>query len=606
MKNLYSERRYVIYILFMVIGVIFMLRLFFIQVVDDKYKLDANNNVLRYIVDFPARGHVFDRNGKLLVYNEAAYDLMVIPKQAKNLEDTIGFCNLIGVSKEFYIEQLEKAKLHSWYKPSIFAKQFSTHAYARIQEQLYRFPGFYVQKRTLRHYPKSIAAHLLGYVGEVDNAITESNSYYKSGDYIGISGLEKSYETELRGGKGLRVVMVDVHNREKGSFRNGEYDTVAVGGKNLTTTIDAELQAYAELLLQNKKGSVVAIEPATGEILILATTPSYDPNLLVGRERAGNYKKLVQDTLKPLFNRALMASYPPGSTFKLLNALIGQQEGILNNDSRIGCSFSVGSKNVKCHPHPSPANLVQSIQYSCNPFYCHVFTRLIAKYPTAEQGYVAWKNHVNSFGIGVKLETDLVNALRGNVPSVEFYDRYHGKGRWKGPTIYSLGIGQGEMGVTPLQMANYVTAIANRGWYYPPHIVKSIDGEPNSKYQEKIHTTIDPKHFESVVEGMFQVVEAGTGRGGKIPGIPFCGKTGTAENPHGKDHSIYIAFAPKDDPKIAIAVYVENAGFGATWAVPISSLLIEKYLKGSVSRPDMEKRMVEGNLIGVQLVNIKK
>jgi penicillin-binding protein 2 len=596
MQNAFAERKYVIYFLFILIGSIFLLRLFYIQIIDDHYKLDANNNVLRYVTEFPARGHVYDRKGKLLVFNEAAYDLMVVPRQAKNT-DSVAFCRLVGVSMEEYSDKMAKARAYSSFKPSIFAKQFGTQQYARIQEQLYRFPGFYVQKRTLRHYPEKIAAHLLGYVGEVDGRVTESDSYYKSGDYIGISGIEKSYEAELRGRKGLRVVMVDVHNREKGSFRNGEYDTVSVGGKNLTTTLDADLQAYGEKLMQNKKGSIVAIEPATGEILVLVTTPSYDPNLLVGRERAKNYQKLVLDSTKPLFNRALMASYPPGSTFKLLNGLIGLQEGVLTPESRIPCSFSVGSKRVKCHPHPSPANYTQSVQYSCNPFYCQVFTRVVGKYRTAEEGYTVWKNHVNSFGLGQKLETDLANVLRGNVPSVEFYDRYHGKGKWKASSIYSLGIGQGEMGVTPLQMANYVCAIANRGFYYPPHIVKGIDGEPNTKYMHKIETTIEPHHFEAVIEGMYQVVEAGTGRGGRIPGVPFCGKTGTAENPHGKDHSIYIAFAPKDEPKIAIAVYVENAGFGATWAVPIASLMIEKYLNDTITRPAVETRMFEGNLM---------
>ncbi|MDQ3192951.1 MAG: penicillin-binding transpeptidase domain-containing protein, partial [Bacteroidota bacterium] len=366
------------------------------------------------------------------------------------------------------------------------------------------------------------------------------------------------------------------------------------------TTIDAELQSYGDRLMQNKTGSIVAIEPSTGEILALITNPSYDPNLLVGRNRSNNYQALAQDTLKPLFNRALMASYPPGSTFKLVIALIGQQEGILNEHSRIACSFSVGSKRVKCHPHPSPANVLQSIQYSCNPFYCNVFTRIIGKYPTAETGFNVWKDHINSFGFGIKLESDLANVLKGLVPSAEYYDRYHGKGRWKASTIYSLGIGQGEMGVTPLQMANYVAVLANRGFYYSPHIVKAVNGVPNERFNEKNHTTIDPKHFELVIEGMYQVVEAGTGRGGKIPGIPFCGKTGTAENPHGKDHSIYIAFAPKDDPKIAIAVYVENAGFGATWGVPIASLMIEKYIKGEITRPAIEKRMLEGNLISVK------
>jgi len=388
-----------------------------------------------------------------------------------------------------------------------------------------------------------------------------------------------------------------VHNREKGSFKDGIYDTIAESGKNLVTTIDSKLQLYGEKLLQNKRGSIVAIEPSTGEILVLISNPSYDPNLLVGRERAKNYRKLAIDSLKPLFNSALMASYPPGSTFKLLGALVGQQEGIITDKSRIPCNFSVGSKHVHCHPHPGPADLTTSIQYSCNPFYCHVFTRIINKYPTAEIGYNVWKKHVNSFGLGIKLDSDLSNALKGLVPTSKYYDRYHGKGRWKSATIFSLGIGQGEMGVTPLQMANYCATIANRGYYISPHVIKTINGKPNPKYNKKNHTTVEPKYFEPVVEAMHQVVEAGTGRGGRIEGIPFCGKTGTAQNPHGKDHSIYIAFAPKDNPKIAIAVYVENAGFGATWGVPIASLMIEKYLTGQVKRPELEQRMMDADLI---------
>ncbi|HET6243468.1 MAG: penicillin-binding protein 2 [Bacteroidetes bacterium] len=599
MKTNYADRKYVIYIIFMIIGIVFSLRLFYLQVIDDKYKLDADNNVLRYVIEYPTRGMVYDRYGKLLVYNEAAYDLMIIPRQVKNI-DTLEFCSLIGISIESFIDKINKAKAYSYYKPTVFTSQYSSQSYARMQESLYRFPGFYVQKRTLRYYPEKIAAHLLGYVGEVNNKVTEENHYYRSGDYIGISGLEKSYEDDLRGKKGLRVVMVDVHNREKGSFRNGTYDSTAIAGKSLTTTIDAQLQAYGDKLMQNKTGSIVAIEPSTGEILALITTPSYDPNLLVGRDRSYNYQKLAQDTLKPLFNRALMASYPPGSTFKLVNALIVQQEGILNENSRISCSFTVGSKSVKCHPHPSPANIIQSVQYSCNPFYCQVFTRIINKYPTTEKGYNVWKEHINSFGFGVKLESDLANVLKGFVPAAEYYDRYHGKGRWKASSVYSLGIGQGEMGVTPLQMANYVAILANRGFYYSPHIVKAINGEANTHFNTKNHTTVEPKYFDLVIEGMYQVVEAGTGRGGKIPGIPFCGKTGTAENPHGKDHSIYIAFAPKDNPKIAIAVYVENAGFGATWAVPIASLMIEKYINGEITRPAIEKRMFEGNLISLK------
>ena len=598
--NAFNERKYIVLFIFLTIGAVFLVRLFYLQVINESYKLDANNNVLRYNTEYPARGLVYDRNGQLLVYNEAAYDLMVIPRQLKEM-DTLEFCDLLGIDKKTFLERLSEAKAYSRYKPSIFEKQFSVNAYARIQEKLYKFPGFYVQKRTLRHYPKAMAAHLLGYVGEVDEKKIEKSPYYKMGDYIGISGIERYYEEDLRGRKGMRVVMVDVHNREKGSYSNGEYDTLAVAGRNLVSSLDAGLQEYGEKLMQNKRGSVVAIEPSTGEILTMLTSPTYDPNLLVGRERAKNYTKLVRDSLKPLFNRAVMAAYPPGSTFKIAGALIAQQEGILGPSTRYPCSFSVGSKSIHCHPHPSPANLSQSIQYSCNPYYCRTFINIVNKYSPTLTGYNNWKKHVNSFSFGLKLNTDMPNELPGLIPAAEYYDRYHGKGRWKAATVYSLGIGQGEVGVTPLQMANYCATIANRGWYYTPHLIKAIEGkEIEERFKKKNYTTVDSKHFEVVVEAMHQVVEAGTGRGGRIEGIPFCGKTGTAQNPHGEDHYIYIAFAPKDDPKIAIAVYVENAGFGATWAVPIASLMIEKYLADSISRPDMEKRMLEGNLLNVK------
>lgn len=596
--NRLEERKFIIFGIFIVIAVIYLSRLFYIQVIDDKYKLDANNNVLRYNTEYPSRGLVYDRNGKLLVYNEAAYDLMVIPRQAKEV-DSIELCKFLGITPEVYSERMRQAKAYSKFKPSVFDKQFSPAAYAAIQEKMYKFPGFFFQKRPLRYYPQSTAAHMLGYVGEVDEKIISNNPYYKMGDYIGISGMEKSYEEVLRGKKGVKIVMVDVHNRTKGSFQDGLYDTAAVGGLNVISSIDAELQLYGEKLLQNKRGSIVAIEPSTGEILTLISSPAYDPNLLVGRERAKNYGKLAKDTLKPLFNRAIMASYPPGSTFKMAVALVAQQEGVLNTESRLACSFSVGSKSVHCHPHPSPANVTTSIQYSCNPFYCRAFVNTVGKYKTAAEGYQVWKDHMNSFGFGVKLNTDVANELKGFIPAVEYFDRYHGKGRWKGVSIYSLGIGQGEVGVTPLQMANYAAILANRGYYYIPHLVKGIEnGDIDERFKERHYTTVDAKHFMPVVEAMHLVVEAGTARGGKIPEIPFCGKTGTAQNPHGKDHSIFIAFAPKDDPKIAIAVYVENAGFGATYGVPIASLMIEKYLTDTIKRPDLEKRMIETNLLG--------
>ncbi len=600
--NNFSDRKIVMILIIIGVGFIFLLRLFYIQVIDDTYKLDAKNQAFRYTIDYPARGLIYDRNGTLLVYNEAAYDLMVLPKQVKDI-DTMDLCNSIGITREQFEKKLSEATAYSRYKPSIFEKQISVETYAVLQEKLYKFNGFFVQSRTLRKYPSEVAAHTLGYIGEVNPEIAKQG-YYREGDYIGISGIEKSYEKELRGQRGVRIVMVDVHNREKGSYMNGIYDTLALPGKNLMSTLDAELQAYGELLMQNKKGSVVAIEPSTGEILAAVTSPSYNPNLLVGRDRTKNYGKLLKDTvLVPLFNRALMAYYPPGSTFKLINGLIGQQEGVLRPETRYPCArgYPVMGGRPGCHPHASPLDLSQSVQHSCNSYYCYVFRSIIdnKKYKNTEEGYQAWRDYVMSFGIGRKLNTDLPQELRGMVPSVKYYDKYFGKGSWKSSTIVSLSIGQGELGITPLQMANIMCTIANRGYYYVPHIIKSVAGQTNFRpdFLEKNYTRIDPEHFGTIIDGMEQVVEAGTARVAKIKGMQICGKTGTAQNPHGKDHSLFVCFAPKDNPKIAIAVMVENSGFGATWAAPIASLMLEKYLNDTITRPELEKRMFDGNLI---------
>ncbi|MCC7302323.1 MAG: penicillin-binding protein 2 [Bacteroidia bacterium] len=602
LNNPFSDRRLVVGGIIIAVFLIFIGRLFYIQIINDEYKITASNQAFRYMTDYPARGNIFDRSGKRLVYNQSAFDLMVIPNQVKNL-DTLELCRVLNITPEDFRAKMKKAYKEGKRRASIFEKEMSVEQSSSIQEKLYMFPGFFFQQRTLRKYPLSVAAHLLGYVGEAPREVCDTSAYYRMGDYLGISGIEKSYEQQLRGVRGTRIVMVDVHNREKGRYMNGALDTAAIAGKDMYTTLDLDLQQYAEDLLRNKIGSVVAIEPSTGEILVLASSPSYDPNLLVGISRAANFPVLEKDSLKPLYNRALMASYPPGSTFKIVGALIGQQEHVITPETRYPCSFSVGSKSIHCHPHPSPADLSQSIQYSCNPFYCRLFINIVNKYPTTVEGYLNWKKHVNSFGFGMKLKTDLPHELRGNIPSVEYYDRYHGKGRWKAASVYSLGIGQGEVGITPMQMANYCAIIANRGYYYIPHIAKKIEGySMPPRFKEKVYTTIDPKHFQVVVDAMHLVVESGTGRGGKIPGILYCGKTGTAQNPHGDDHSIYIAFAPKDNPKIAIAVYIENGGFGAEWAVPITSLLIEKYLTGKITRPDMEKRMIEGIVLPKKVV----
>ena len=604
MEKLYSSRKVIFIGLFLFTGLIFLIRLFYIQVIADKYILSANNNVLRYITQYPARGLIYDRYGKLLVYNEAAYDLMVTPKQVKVI-DTLELCKLIGIDRQDFIDRLKKARNYSPYRASIFEAQISRENYGYLEEKMFKFPGFFVQSRTLRKYTSPYAAHTLGYIGEVWNEIIQKDPYYRSGDYIGISGVEKSYEEVLRGQKGLKIRVVDVFNRDKGSFQNGRYDTNAFAGSDLYSSLDIELQGYGELLMKNKKGSIVAIEPSTGEILCLVTSPSYDPNLLVGRARKKNYKILSEDSVYvPLFNRALMAMYPPGSTFKLVDALVGQQDGVLNQDTRYGCpgGFSLGSgKMVGCHQHWSPLDLKQSIQFSCNTYYCRVFKSIIDKKPftSTRAGYEHWRDHVMSFGFGKKLNCDIPGELNGNIPSSNYYDKYHGKNRWRSLSIISLAIGQGEIGITPLQLANLSALIANKGFYYTPHIIRAIgtEAEKNKKFETKHKSDIDPVYFDIVIEAMHDVVEAGTATEAKIDSIAVCGKAGTAQNPHGKNHSIFIAFAPMNKPAIAISVVVENAGYGATWAAPIASLMIEKYLKKSVNRKEVEQRMIDGDLI---------
>ena len=604
MRSLES-RRFVIGLIFLSVGVIFLIRLFYVQVIDDHYKLDADNNVLRTIIKYPARGLIYDRNGELLVFNEAAYDLMITPKQLPDKFDTTGFCQLLEISNEQFVEKLKKARAFSYYKSSIFEKEISALSYAKIQEQLFNYPGFYVQTRTLRTYPKKTAAHVLGYVGEVSPSTVEKNNYYKSGDYIGISGIEKEYELALRGKRGVEIQMVDVFNREKGKFMDGAYDSTAVSGSDLQLTIDAKLQQYGEQLMQNKKGSIVAIDPSTGEILALVSMPSYDPNLLVGRARSKNYQALSLDSLNPLFNRALMAKYPPGSTFKSINALIGLQEGVLTPTTLYSCrnGYWSGNFHMGCHSHRSPVNLEFSIQTSCNSYYSNVFRSIIDHYPTTNEGYAVWRDYVTNFGLGEETNIDLPNELSGFVPEPEYYDRYYRKGSWSSLTIVSLAIGQGELGFTPMQMANMTAAIANRGYYITPHIAKRLKGKPAVELDSTIkrnETGIDEEHFDKVVEAMYLVVQQGTGTSAKIDSIQVCGKTGTVQNPHGDDHSTFIAFAPKDNPKIAISVYVENGYWGSRWAAPIAGLMIEQYLADTITRPYIEKRMLEGDLIGAK------
>lgn len=601
MKDAYMNRKYVITALIVLASVVLIIKLFRIQVVEDTYRLSANSNVLRYITQYPARGLIYDRNGKMIVYNQAAYDLMVIPVQTAKF-DTAEFCQTIGITKQLFMERMRAAIAYQKRAPSIFLKQISAETYARLQEKMFMYPGFYVQPRTLRKYSKPVAAHLLGYVSEVDDNIIKKNPYYKPADYIGTSGIEEAYEKDIRGKKGVRIFLVDVYSRLKGSYVNGRLDTNAVQGKDIVSTIDVDLQEYAETLMKNKSGSIVAIEPGTGEVLAIVSSPGYDPSLLVGRIRSENFAKLQADTMKPIYNRALMASYPPGSTFKPINGLIGLQEKVIDPSTLFSCSN--GYLFVGCHTHESPLNLVGAIKNSCNAFFCQTFRRVLEnpQYSSVSEAYEKWKSYLTEFGFGTTLESDFVNELAGFIPAASYYDRFYGIHSWKALNVISLSIGQGEIGTTPLQMANMAAAIANRGYYYSPHVVKKIGDEPNPDKRFTIKHTIDidSANFEYIVKGMEEAVNGGGGATATIAALQdiiVCGKTGTAQNPHGKDHSVFIAFAPKDDPKIAIAVYVENAGFGATYAAPVASLIIEKYIKGKITNTGLEQYLLNLNLI---------
>jgi penicillin-binding protein 2 len=601
MKDRYANRKYFLMAVVLLLALILIVRLFYIQIVDKTYRVSAANNALRPVTQYPARGLIYDRNGELIVYNQAAYDLLVIPVHTSAF-DTARFNNILGITMDDFRARMKSAVSYSRRAPSVFMKMISSETYALLQEELYRFPGFYVQARTLRKYTRPVAAHLLGYVGEVDNKLISKDKYYRSGDYIGVSGIEKSYEEHLRGRKGVNIFLVDVHNNIKGSYAEGRFDTVAIPGTSLWSTLDLSLQEYGERLMQNKTGSIVAIEPATGEILTLVSSPTYDPSLLVGRIRSENFSMLQADTVKPLFDRALMASYPPGSTFKIMNGLIGLQEGVIRPTSLFSCSngYHVGSLTVGCHSHRSPLDLPEAVAQSCNAWFCNAFRNILENpdYSSVHDAYDKWREYLVAFGFGNKLGIDLPNELSGFIPASSYYDRYYGKDRWKALTVISLAIGQGEIGATPLQMANMAAVIANRGSFYIPHVVKKIgeNGAPAPLYTQKYITGISPENFEPVIEGMEGAVNGGPGstaRGARLDSIIICGKTGTAQNPHGKDHSIFVAFAPKDNPQIAIAVYVENAGFGSTFAAPIASLLIEKYLTGEVKRTYLEDHVLK-------------
>ena len=600
MIDKYSDRARVIKAIILAIGIIFVARLAMLQIFSNKYRALAERQSLRNITIYPARGLVYDRHGELLVYNDVVYDLMVVPRSVHDL-DTAYFCRSIGITREEFETYMNRARGYSPYVASPFMKQITKEDYARWQNLLYKFDGFYVQNRTLRVYPRPIAAHVLGYVGEVDETEMEKNPKYELGDYVGKSGIEKTYEDLLSGKKGRRVVRVDVHSREIGPYENGAHDTVPIAGEKLYSTIDADLQEYAERLMANKRGCVVALEPSTGEILALVSAPSYNPNLLVGRVRGENYLNLLRDISKPLYNRALQGQYPPGSIFKVAQAMIALDLGVISPNSGFVCDKSL----VGCHNHPSARSVQEAIKMSCNPYFYQVYRRVIQQgkykniYKDSQYGLTVWRNYMLRMGFGRALDIDLPNVKSGRIPDTTYYNRWYGAGRWAFSTIYSNSIGQGEVEVVPLQMANLAAIVANRGYYYIQHVVRFYgdDSTKIEKYYEKQETGIEPEFFDIAAKGMYDVVHGagGTGHRADVPGIAVCGKTGTAEN-YGNDHSVFISFAPMEDPKIALAVYVENAqGGGGTWAAPISGLIIEKYLKGEVQRKDVEKMYEEIN-----------
>lgn len=586
-----------------------IVKLFQIQIVDDSYKTSSDNQSMVYNTIYPTRGIIYDRNGEILVANRMAYDIMVTPRKLYKMEfDTVGLANALNVDVEFIRNKFKyyaKYRTRIGWQPQVFLKHVDPEIYMRFAEIQYRFPGFEGVIRNLRHYPINSGGNLLGYCSEVDDAyMAKHPGEYRSGDYAGRTGIEAAREKELRGQKGYKIYLRGSNNQIKDHYKNGEMDLPAVAGKDITTTIDAGLQIYGQQLMKNKVGALVAIEPKTGEILALISSPCIDVEWLA--DFGSHYEEILANKYRPMFNRAVASSYPPGSVFKLLNCLIGLQENVLTPDTYYPCQggYFYNNKKLGCHHHASPLNMEQSIMMSCNGYYCYVLKSILSnpKYKSTAEAFDKWREYVTSFGFGQKLGSDFPSELAGNIPTSAHYDKVYRK-RWNYNTVISLSIGQGEIGCTPLHIANFAATIANRGYYIVPHIIKAGHGvEIDPKYYEKHYTMVDTTNFNKIIGGMYKAVNAGPGSGatawiGAVPGLDICGKTGTAQNPRGDDNSVFICFAPKDDPKIAVAVYVENGGFGATWAVPMASLLVEKYLCGEVSRPDLEKKIFDGNLM---------
>ena len=605
------ERKTKILIGLGVAAVLLLTKLFSIQILDQQYKIDASNNSMVYDIIYPTRGVIYDRNGEILVGNKIAYDIQVTPREVRAF-DTLALADALNVSVDFIRDRMAEYKRNSrriGFQSVTMLKQVPSETYIRFAEIQYKFPGFKGHVRSIRDYPINAGGNLLGYVSEVDaDYIRKHEGQYRSGDYAGKTGIEAAREEDLRGEKGYKIYIRDSHNQIKTAYQNGEMDKEAVAGRNITTTIDAKLQQYGQELMQNKVGSVVAIEPKTGEILAMVSSPGIDVEML--SDIGQYYNQISNDPYKPMFNRTVQASYPPGSVFKLINGLIGLEEGVLTPDRQYPCNHGYAyttNRKLGCHGHRSPLNMEEAIMMSCNGYFCYVLKSILEnkKYANVSEAFDVWREYVTSFGLGEKLGSDFPSELGGNVPTSAYYSKVYGRNGWRFSTIVSLSIGQGEIGVTPLQIANLCATVANRGWYITPHIVKDSEGiEIDPKYHERNYTKVDTNEFKKVIQGMWRAVNEPAGMGGTayaaaVPGLDLCGKTGTAQNPHGADNSVFICFAPKDDPQIAIAAYIENAGFGATWACPIASLMVEQYLTGGI-RP--ERKYVEDRILNANLM----
>ena len=581
-------------------------KLFYIQIINDEYKKDASNNSMVYADIYPPRGVIFDRNGEILVGNSVCYDILVTPRDVSEF-DTLALAEALDTTADFLRERMayyRKYRSRIGYRTVTLLKQVSPEIYMKFAEKQYLFPGFRSQMRSIRAYPFNAGGNLLGYISEVNADDISRDPEYEAGDYIGRTGMESAMEKELRGEKGYHILLRDSRNRLQSAYLDGREDKPAVPGNNIVSTIDAHLQQYGQQLMEGKVGSVVAIEPSTGEILAMVSSPGIDVDVLA---RIGScYDSLSRDPRKPMFNRTVMASYPPGSVFKLINGLIGLQEGVLKPSDRYPCNsgyYYSRTRKLGCHAHSSPLDFESAIATSCNGYFCYVLKNILenGRYSSTAEAFDAWREYVLSFGFGEKLESGIPAELGGNIPTSGYYDKLYGRGRWRFQTVVSLSIGQGEIGATPLQIANLAAIMANRGYWYIPHLVKDSENVSiDPKYKERHYTLVDTAYFATAVEGMYKAVNGGGSAGGTafaaaVPGLDVCGKTGTAQNPHGEDNSVFICFAPKDDPKIAVAAYVENAGFGATWALPVASLMLEKYLNGEIcpQRKYLEQRMLE-------------